>query len=306
MKQQFGIALDVGGTSINSAIVTSDGLIVDDSHLEVVIDSKGTSEKIIKVFLSSISPLFDFAQLKNFPIAGIGIGMPGPFDYENGICQIKGVDKYDAIYGTNLKKIFREDLKLNPNFPIFFENDGWAFTRGEAWQGAGKGFNRIIGLTLGTGLGSGFYVNDDMVDFGPGVPPLGWFGGLPHNDGIIDDYISKRAIISMYLNKKNDIKSSIDVKEIANRAKSGDESARSVFIQIGTLLGNLLRPVIQKFKPECIVIGGKISRSFELFLPAFIDNTSGFDYLKKISRAKNIQFNGILGAGKLLFKRLLN
>jgi glucokinase len=304
MEPKFCIALDVGGTSINSAIVSSDGFILDESHIEIVIDSKGTAENIIQTFLSSIKPLLKFAQNKQFSIEGIGIGMPGPFDYENGICQMKGVDKYEAIYGVNLKEILRKELNFEQNIPIHFENDGWTFARGEAWQGAGKGFNRIIGLTLGTGLGSGFYVNDEMVDSGPGVPPIGWFGGLSYKDGIIDDYISKRAIISMYLNQNNKIKNKIDVKEIANRAKNGEDFAISVFNKIGFLMGSLLVPVLQEFKPECLIIGGKISRSFDLFSHSFIENLSDIDFLKKISRAQNIQLSGILGAGKLLFKRL--
>ena len=67
----------------------------------------------------------------------------------------KGISpiKYDDL---NLKEEFKSRLQLTDNFPILFENDAWSFVRGEAWMGAARGYSRIIGITLGTGMGSGF------------------------------------------------------------------------------------------------------------------------------------------------------
>jgi len=70
---------------------------------------------------------------------GIGIGMCGPLDLDEGIALIQGVDKYESIYGMNLKIELRKRLGLSLDYPIHFEYDSWAFARGEAWLGAGQG-----------------------------------------------------------------------------------------------------------------------------------------------------------------------
>lgn len=300
---QYCIALDVGGTSIKSAIVSSCGELLQESYLDTPIDSKGTATQILQTFSDPVTRHFDFAAVNKFNIAGIGIGMPGPFDYENGVSLHRGVKKYEAIFGLNVKNELAKRLHLKNDVPVVFENDGWTFVRGEAWQGAAKGFHRVIGLTLGTGLGSGFMVDEQVVDSGPGVPPEGWFSGLPYKDGIIDDYVSKRAIVAKYLKKNPKTIRKLEVKEIAELAENGNAAAVGTFAEIGSLLGKLLRPVAQQFRPECIVVGGKIAYSYDMFAPYFKKELTGLDSVKKISRAQNIEFSGILGAAHLLFKK---
>lgn len=304
MKKRYCIALDVGGTSIKSAIVCDEGYIVEGSKNETPIIAKGSSKVIIQTFVNLFHSLFKVAQNQDLQILGIGLGFPGPFDYKNGVSLIEGLDKYEAIYGMNLKDQFCKHLTLANDFPIVFENDGWAFTRGEAWQGAANGFKRVIGLTLGTGLGSGFFVEDEMVGSGSGVPPMGWFSGLPYKNGIIDDYISKRAIKANYQILKKDGQENIGVKEIAERARKGEFEAKETFRDIGCLLGKLIRSTVIKFKPECIVIGGKMALSYDLFAPSFGTELQGINFLKKITKAQYIDVSGILGAGRLLFKNL--
>ncbi len=75
------------------------------------------------------------------------------------------------------------------------------------------------------------------------------------------------------------------------------------FAEIGSLLGKLLRPVVRQFRPGCIVVGGKIAYSYNLFAEQFEKELAGLESVKKISRARNIEFSGILGAAHLLFKK---
>ena len=300
-KQKYSLSLDVGGTSIKSAIVADDGEILHESYCQTSIDSKGSLEEIIGTFSKVIAESFKLAKSTSIEIAGIGIGMPGPFDYENGISYIKDVDKYEAIYGVNLKKELRQRIDFTDDFPIFFENDAWAFVRGEAWQGAGKGFHRIIGLTMGTGLGSGFMVDDEMVDSGRGIPPLAWIGGLRWGDGIVDDRISRRGIIARYRELCHEKSEHVDVKEIAGRAESGEMYAITVFNETGAILGQMLKSVAELFRAECVIIGGKIAYSYPLFESAL---KAGFQSPIKIIQAKNIEQSALLGASRFLFKQL--
>ncbi|MBN1351042.1 ROK family protein [candidate division KSB1 bacterium] len=304
MIRNYAIALDVGGTSVKSAIVSSEGKLANGSIRQTPIESKGSREIIISTFADAIKTLLHFARDQKFVIAGIGIGMPGPFDYENGISLIKGVDKYESIYGLNLKMEFRKRLNLACEYPIYLENDGWAFTRGEAWMGAGKGYTRVIGLTLGTGLGSGFVLNDEIALEGKGIPPLAWIGGMRYENGIVDDRISRRGIIKRYLELNAHGSSQIDVKEIAQKAEKGDLTALRSFEETGRILGQILLPVISSFQPECIIVGGKIAHSYHLMSNSLEGTIRASISNIEIFRAQNIEYSALLGAGRFLFKNL--
>jgi glucokinase len=92
----------------------------------------------------------------------VGAAVPGPFDYEQGICTIQGVGKLDALYGADLRMLIATAAGLHPNM-VRFLNDAQAFVLGEAFAGAARNEPRVIGLTLGTGLGSAFLDDGNLV-----------------------------------------------------------------------------------------------------------------------------------------------
>ena len=302
MEKFFAIALDIGGTSIKSAMVSSKGEIIERTQQVTFVDSKGTAETILATFVQPMAALMEIARKREIKISGIGIGMPGPLDSEKGISLIKGVDKYESIYGVNLRNEFRKRLNLPVEFPILFEIDAWSFVRGEAWLGAGRGYNRIIGLTLGTGFGSGFMKNDELVDTGPGIPPLAWIGGIQYGDGILDDRVSRRGIIRRYNELHGVSAGDVDVKDIAERAKQGDSDAIKVFEETGEILGKMLKTPAEQFRAECIIVGGQIAKSYSLFV-APLKNALQLPVIVK--QAKNIDLSGVFGAARLLFKNVL-
>jgi len=306
MNDRFAIALDVGGMSIKSAIVSESGKIVNGSIERNPVDSKGSFDQIIDSFLKIFRRAFQLAEEKRLKITGIGIGMPGPFDYENGICLIEGVDKYEAIYGINLRDEFRTRLELKSNFPILFENDAWAFVRGEAWQGAAWGFNRIIGVTLGTGMGSGFLADDEIIEEGPGIPALAWIGGRKYKSGILDDRISSRGIIETYQKLHQRGENNLTVKQIAERAEAGDKHALKTFEETGAIMGHMLIWHAQQFQADCIIVGGQISKSYQLFGPALQQVFINEKLTTVIKQAENIENSAMLGACRFLFKRIEN
>ncbi|MFZ5515501.1 MAG: ROK family protein [Candidatus Zhuqueibacterota bacterium] len=304
MNDRFAIALDVGGSSVKSAIVAESGDILHGSVNRTTIHSKGEFQHIIDSFIHVLDNAFHLATERQVAIAGIAIGMPGPFDYANGVSLIKGVDKYEAIYGVNLTEIFRAGLNLTPEFPIMFENDAWAFVLGEAWIGAGRDFNRIIGLTLGTGMGSGFIANGDIVASGPGIPALAWIGGRKYKDGILDDRISSRGIIGTYLKLLRSEEKNVTVKLIAERADAGDVPALTAFEETGQIMGHMLVWHVRNFQAECLVIGGQIAQSFHLFGPALQQVFANEKLPTVIKPAVHIETSAMLGASRLLFKRI--
>ena len=245
------------------------------------------------------------AKKEKLKLEGLGIGMCGPLDYDKGISLMKGVDKYEALYGMNLKKELRKRLALKNSFDIFLEPDSWAFARGEAWLGAGKGYHRILAVTLGTGFGSAFVIDGELLSDGSGVPPpYGWIGSLPFRDSKLDDYISKRGILRLYkmIGKKTNLEN-IDVEDIAIKAKTGDKACLRVFKEFGKLLGSALAPSIKEFGAECLVFGGQVSKSYDLFKEPLVKKLKGLPTLKKIAVSHSLNFSAIKGAAHLVFVR---
>jgi len=229
--------------------------------------------------------------------------MPGPFDYGEGISLMK--HKYASIYGLNVKREFVQRLDLEEDFLIRFENDAWTFLRGEAWLGAAQEYNRIVGLTLGTGLGSAFMVDDEIVIEGAGVPPHAWVGALPYDDGIVEDKISRRGIISRYRELAgNSFSKNEDVEGIALKGlESGDKNSLKVFDELGFTLARVMKPLLSDFKAECLVLGGQISKSFSLFEATLKKRLRSVPSLERVIRARLIDLSPLYGAAKLVFQK---
>jgi glucokinase len=231
--------------------------------------------------------------------------MCGPLDYDKGICLIQGVDKYESLYGTNLKEEFRSRLDLPGTFTIDFEIDTWDFARGEAWRGNAQGFQHVLALTLGTGLGSAFIANGELLADGPGVPPpYGWIGGLPYRDGKMDDTFSRRGILALYHSLSQESpKRSFDVRDIAHKAKKGNSTCIHVFRKFGRLLGEALAPILKEFQAECLVLGGQISKSFDLFETSLQNSLTQLHHLKRITVARSIHLAAIWGAAHRILRK---
>jgi glucokinase len=187
--------------------------------------------------------------------------MPNPFDYARGISYMR--HKFEYLYGIDLSGKISQALGCPPE-KISFLNDADAFLTGEMKRGAGRGQKRVVGITLGTGVGSAFAASGEIVTAGEGVPPGGEIWNLSYKDGIVEKFVSTLAIQGNYR-----LRTGIEeeVQEIANQSDTNVE-ARMTFEHFGCELGSVLRATCAQFKPERIILGGGISRSAALFLPA--------------------------------------
>ena len=299
MKHEYAICLDIGGTVLKSGIVDSSGRVTNRADRPV--DSSGTKEEILAIFSSAIMDQLAFAKAGEMEIKGVGIAIGGPFDYEKGICLIKGLDKYESLYGCNVKDHLRGVLPLPPGFPITFDADSWSFARGEARYGAGKDFRRGIVFTLGTGVGSAFFINGEVVNEGPGIPWLGWISGQAYRDGILNDYISGVHMRKRFAELAG---VSLEPAEIAKRADAGDAAAKAVYLEVGTVLADFIKDRhVREFRAECLVFGGQISKSFPLFSTPFIRLQEEMPFLKAVLPASDIDDISLRGVMSLLLAR---
>lgn len=299
------IAIDVGGTSLKWSIVSPDSSDISLSQKcfqKDTIDSRGTAESIICSFAQTIESGLKKAVDIGIKIGGIGISMPGPFDYKAGISYMTElVQKYQTISGINLKSEFIKRLQLTSFFPIKFYDDGDMFLVGEAMYGAGKGFNRIIGLTLGTGIGASFMVNGKVVIDAPGIPPKKGVWAIPYRNGIVDDYVTRRGILKKYREFAGKQASDIDVKELALMADNGDTIALRVFECLDEMLCEILHPILTNFQSDCLVFGGQISKSFHLFSKHMQKVLGKLPRVKIISTSSLWDLAAICGVGHVFW-----
>jgi glucokinase len=296
MNKNIAIGTDIGGSHIScAAIDLVSGKIIRNTLTERSVDNQAQANTIIGTWTQALSAVLEKVPLEN--VKGIGFAMPGPFDYVKGISYIRGVAKYENLYGINITDAISNSLNVKDGFLIRFMNDASAFAVGEAWAGSAANFNRSLSITLGTGFGSAFIRNRIPIVDGPEVPKLGCIYHLPFKDGIADDYFSTRGLLSRY--KKLTGKGLGGVKELA--ALAGTEKAvTDLFIDFGENTGLFLAPWLNKFKAEILVIGGNISHAYNLFGDAFEIRLKKENCFCKVAISKLKEDAALLGSGYLL------
>lgn len=266
----FSVGADIGGSHITCQLVNLQNLNpVPESKVRIAISENAPKNEIISTWVEAIQKATLNHSVNS--LAGIGLAMPGPFDYRNGIALFnKNVGKFQQLYGVNVKAEITEKLNLPKDFPVRFLNDATCFAIGEAWLGKASKYKRIIALTLGTGFGTTF-IKDGLPVAGKfGIPEDGFLYHVSFKQSIADEYFSTRWFTGEW-ERQNGIKIG-NVKELAALASaSRSVEALAVFERFGNNLGEFLVNWIKIFQADCIVLGGNISKSAELFLPKTID-----------------------------------
>jgi glucokinase len=296
MNRNIAIGTDIGGSHITcAAIDLVTGRIFRETLTERPVDNQASSEVIIGTWTEALSNVLSKFAVEN--VKGIGFAMPGPFDYVKGISYIRGVAKYENLYGVNVSDTIAKKLGVNEDFLIRFMNDASAFAVGEAWAGSAAKFERSLSITFGTGFGSAFISKRIPIVDGPLVPKLGCIYHIPYRDGIADDYFSTRGLLGRY--KKLTGKELSGVKELATLASS-DKTVIDLFTDFGENAGLFLAPWLIKFRAEILVVGGNISHAYNLFGDVFENRlrTEGCNCKVAISTLK--EDAALLGSAYLL------
>ncbi len=232
------IGVDIGGTSIVAARFSASEMI---EKADVPTGAERPAEEIMESLYEAI------AKVMTKEVVGIGIGMPGFMNAETGeILQINNIPSFNGFF---IKPRVEEHFKL----PAFQSNDANCFALGETYYGAGKKYNNLVGITLGTGLGGGIILNRKIHTGLMGG--AGELGCVPFHGGMVED-ISSAAL---FKNKYNTTGA-----EMYKRAKAGDQQALAVFEELATNIGEMIRMVMFILAPEAFVIGGSVANSWDL------------------------------------------
>lgn len=279
------IGVDIGGSHITAGIVElTSRRVIKESLLREHVDSKSSAGEIISAWVEVIVKSFNAhpeCEKK------IGIAMPGPFDYEEGVSKIKGVDKFECLFGLNVKQILSEKLRVKKS-DIAMMNDAGCFLKGEVFSGAAIGCKNVVGVTLGTGLGSASFHNGNIYE--------GHLYSSPFKEGTAEDYLSTRWFVKRYREITGNTISS--VKELRSRIAE-DPRAASLFAEFGKNLGNVLAAYVQKHDCEMVIVGGNIMNAWELF---YDETKKTLDSLPKpvmIKKAELGEESALIGAASV-------
>ncbi|MFC5701924.1 ROK family protein [Cohnella faecalis] len=277
LGQDLCLAMDIGGTKTIVALVARSGQLVAKTLFETLPDAEAQLERCVL----EAQKLCEESELESERIAGIGVNVPGLAD--NG----KGELVYAPYRGWRNVRV-RDFLKWYwPNARIEIANDVNACALAETMYGAGRGKSHLLWVTVSTGIGSGIIANGEIYEGSCGAAgELGhviveWSDGSLcgcGNKGCLEAQASGTAIARMAAKRCSEDQAAssdladyfrrsgakIDALNVANAARDGIGEAIEIYEQAGMYLGRALSYAINLFNPECVVIGGGVSLSFEL------------------------------------------
>jgi len=282
INKDLYIGVDIGGTSMVAARFSESEMF---EMADVETGADRPAEEIMQSLFQAIR------RVMSEEVAGIGIGMPGYMDTESGETLL--INNIPSFNGFSVKKAVEAEFKL----PVFQNNDANCFALGEAWFGAGKAFNNMVGVTLGTGLGGGIVINRRIhTGLAGGAGELGCFS---FKGGIVEDHCS-----AAYFTKKYQSSGAV----LYDQAKNGNTEALAAFDELGQNIGEMLRTVMYILAPEAFVIGGSIAKGWEYLEAPIRREVDNFpvEAIRKNTRLvkASLENAGLYGAAALCISQM--
>lgn len=261
------VCLDVGGTYTK-------GMVFNLAHQpllpEILYFPSHSTDSAETVVANLVDIIVTLTQQVKTPllVEKCSLAFPGPFDYGRGIPYLRGLGKFDSLYGKELGRLLEVSLEhalpaQGQNIIVHFANDAVAFATGEYWS-SNPLPEKAAYITLGTGCGSSFVQSGKLVKDEQGIPASGMIYDEPFKNGLIDDYLSARGLAKII---RKIYGNDVPLMDIVNGLTTNDHNARLVFDEFGSWLGEALKPFIASFSPDVLVLGGQISKSFSAFEP---------------------------------------
>ncbi len=233
------IGVDLGGTKILASRIRNAQIV--DSYKSGV-PSNGSEQEVISALCDTIDMVIDTE------VQAIGLGVPSVVDTEKGIV-------YDVQNIPSWKEVHLKDiLEKKYNLPVYLNNDANCFALGEKYFGNGQNYKNMIGLIIGTGMAGGIIIDDKLYN---GINcGAGEFGMIPYLDKYFEYYACGQFFNNVY---------GVPGEVVFDRAINGDQEAIKMFDELGFHLGNAINMILYAFDPEIIILGGSVSKAYNLF-----------------------------------------
>ena len=308
---RYVFGADVGGTTVKIGLLTETGERVDFWEIPTRTEDHGL--QIIPDIAASIRAKMKEKNIEDTQVVGAGVGVPGAVNAD-GLCHQAVNLGWEKV---NVVNELHSALKL----PVKAGNDANVAALGEAWKGGGQGYQNMLLVTLGTGVGGGI-INEGKILTGA----KGSGGEIGHmhlvddevdacgcgNHGCFEQYASATGAVRLgkrilAATSEDSVLRTIDnfqCKDIFDAAKNGDAVAKQIAERYGYYLGKGIAITASVVNPEIIVIGGGVSKAgeilFDLLKPSFEKYVFPGCKDVKFALAKLGNDAGVYGAAKLL------
>jgi glucokinase len=272
------IGVDLGGTNIRAGIESGGNLL---SPKRAPFNTKKSQPETLIELKEFIRPLL------TPEVKGIGIGVPSVVDVEKGIVfNATNIPSWDRV---PLKDILEEEFRM----PVVVNNDVNCFILGEHQFGLAKGLKNVVGISSGTGLGAGIVINNQLYNGSNcGAGEIGLLHYLDHN---IEYYASGNLF---------QVRHNTTAAAAHKLALDGDATALGCWNEFGVHMAQALKSAVLAYDPEAIVLGGSLSKAFNLFSKSMRDSMQDFPFPESIRRLKIFQSQNpditLLGAAALI------
>ncbi|MDD5468793.1 MAG: ROK family protein [Anaerolineales bacterium] len=319
VEVNFVIGIDLGGTNVRVGLVDTHGGLMATNQCPI------RAEEGVEAGLGRIFDLVEktFAASGTARLAGIGVGATGPVDPRRGFINnpytLPGWERVPVV--ARLQERFQ--------VPVRLENDADAAALGEYWVGAGKGVSRLYAVTVGTGLGTAFVLEGEILRCLDGAHPEGGHHVLDPSGppcycgarGCWESLASGSAIArqaqlgvekhpdSLLLSLASGDAGRIDTQIVAQAALRGDSLAKSVVEAAAEYLALGIVNVVSFFTPEVLVLSGGVMNTPQLFLPAIQAALQKHTVVVPAARVRVLpaalgDFAGLIGAAYTVVKTL--
>ncbi|NQD69862.1 ROK family protein [Sphingobacterium shayense] len=250
MENNLVLASDIGGTHITCAVVDiSTWQILEHTISRSHVNSRQSAKSILHIWANTINQSINKSVAT---VTRLGFAVPGPFDYENGISLMNGQDKYDSLYQINVGK------ELGDYFPdhkqMCFINDAAAFLQGEVFAAKLEDRPAILGITLGTGLGSSVWHRNQKA-FDADL----W--NTQYRDGIFEEYLATRWFTKRFYELSGFREEGF--REILEKHK-GTPAFEMLMTEYSLSFSDFLTHFANLHQCKTFILGGNIARAYDL------------------------------------------
>ncbi len=308
----YTVGIDIGGTKIAGALVDIDGNIVAESKVPTPAQDPDALVDAVVALVTELS--------LGREVLGVGVAAAGFID----------ANQANIIYAPNLSwrnEPFKAKLQAKLPLPVIIENDANAAAWAEFRYGAGKGFQHMVMLTIGTGVGGAVIVNGQMLRGGFGIAgELGHLRVVPNGKlcgcgqhGCLESYGSGTALLKAAKElASSDLEIGSRLRELEAQAGEltgaqvytaileKDPGALQILTELGSWLGEAIGSLTAVLDPQVVVIGGGVSAAGDLLLnpirEAYLAHlpARGFRPELEIKGAEFVNDAGVVGAADLV------
>jgi glucokinase len=304
---QYSIGLDLGGTNLRAAAIDSNGKMLD--KIAGATNFVEGRDAVLGDMVAAIEKLRE--KYGAAGLAGIGAGVPGFIRFKDGYITNSNNLPYFENYPV------RDEMEKRLGAKVILENDANAAALGEKWIGAGRDYDDLVLLTLGTGIGGGIIYGGKIIRGFVGMAgELGHTTVVPSgnpcgcgNRGCLEKHASATAVTAMaHMLHLGENLTAKDVHDIAMRQDEPGEKARAIWAAMGEALGIALATLVNTFNFPLYLLSGGPLPAWEFFAPRMMEVVKQRSYTfratdTKIEKATLGGEAGLYGAAYLPWEK---